>query len=64
MSFQGQKGQIWTFVIYIRTNISMISEMQHVMTIVSMKYIYEVMYDFLAYLMTFLTLGHLTLDDV
>ena len=46
--FQGQKGQIWMFVLYI-----WILEAVHDMTNVSMKDIYKVIYDLSVCLMTF-----------
>ena len=49
--FEGQKGPIWNFVIYLDYNIP---ETMHAMTNVCMKHIiYKVIYDLLVYLVTF-----------
>ena len=47
--FQGQKGPIWTFVIYL----SHISATVPAMTNVCMKHLYNVIYDLSADLVTF-----------
>ena len=41
---QGQKGPIWTFIIYLG---------QYLKTVHSMKHIYKVIYDLSVYLLTF-----------